>query len=459
MRGLGALLLVVGMLCGVSFPAAAQSLRAAVQSALTTNPELKAADANFRALLFELLQRQGDYEPTVSLFGDVGNEYVDDPAGLSVADNRRSKLYGELGVIAELTLFDGYRRANEVYAAAARVDQSTFELLDASETMALLVAEQYINIARQQQLLQVARRNLARLREIERQADTLVQGGRLPASDRFQVEGSIFAARATIATIDQRLTEAAVRFKRLTGANPSGAFTMPQPVRPPASLEHFVRQSIQNSYRVRIASTNVDVRGYEQGIAESEFLPQLSLNAGASIGDNLDGSSGSERRAFIGIGLSWQLYGGGREERRQALGERRNEALYQRMAVIREVEAQATIAWNAFQTENVRNDLLAAQVRSYRQMRSNYEREFELTTRNVLDLLVAENRLFNAEFEQVNAAAILTFAGYRALAAQSALARHFGVAQSERLLGSLLAPKSGQKPLSVVSRGRALTGR
>ncbi|MFT6674221.1 MAG: adhesin transport system outer membrane protein [Sulfitobacter sp.] len=434
----------------------ADSLKSAVQTALTSNPQLKAADANFRALTYDLLYSEAGFQPTVRLFGDLGSEYVDDPQGLSAADNKRAKFNSQLGVVAELTLFDGYARANRVYAAAARVDQSSFELLDASETMALMVSEQYINIARQQRLLAVAQQNLRRLQNISRQAGTLVEGGRLPASDRIQIQAGIYSAQATIADIQRRLTESLARYKRLVGKSAHANFPLPPPVRPGASMERYVAESVSNSYRVRIAGSNVEVREYEQGIAEADYAPQLTLNAGASLGNNLDGSRGSERRAFVGVGLSWQLYGGKRNARRMGLSERKNEALYQRMAVVREVEELASIAWNAFQMNMIRSEYLASEVRSYQGMVNSYNREFELATRNVLDLLVAENRLYNARFEQVNAAAILSYSGFRALAAQSKLAKYFGVKNSNRVMATQIAARQGQKPLEVIRKGRLL---
>jgi len=451
-------LFLVGTLALISpaTHATAHSLKSAVQTALTTNPQLKASDANFRSLTYDLLQSEAEFEPTVRLFGDVGTEYVDDPQGLSAADNGRAKLNSELGVVAELTLFDGYARNNRVYAAGARVDQSAFELLDASETMALMVTEQYINIARQQLLMKVAQRNLRRLGQISRKAESLVEGGRLPASDRVQIQAGIYSAQATIADIQRRLSESSARYKRLVGKAPHANFGMPKPVRPPSSMETYVANSVRNSFRVRVAGADVDIRGFEQGIAEADYAPQITLNAGASAGSNLDGASGSERRAFVGLGVSWQLYGGKRKERRLGLSERKNEALYQRMAVVREVEELATIAWSAFQMNLIRNDYLTSETRAYERMINNYEREFELATRSVLDLLVAENRLYNAQFEQINAAAILSYSGFRALAAQSQLAKHFGVKNSERVMASQIAPSQGQKPRHVISKGRLL---
>ena len=104
----------------------------------------------------------------------------------------------------------------------------------------------------------------------------------------------------------------------------------------------------------------------------------------------------------------------------------------------------------------VRRDVLTSQVNATERMLRIFESEFELATRSILDLMIAVNRLNNARFEQVNASAILSYSGYRALAAQSKLAQHFGVKNSDRVMAAQIAPREGQKPRDVIGKGRFL---
>lgn len=439
--------------------ASAESLGDAVRAALTSNPAIKAEESDMRAAAYDLLELRGEYQPTVNLFGDAGAEYVDDPAGLPPEDNAETKGTFEIGVVAELTLFDGYKRAYQVYANAARLDRTTFELLDASETMALTVTEAYIDLARQQQLMVVARQNLARHREIARQVESQVEGGRLPISDQLQVEAKIFGAQVTISEIERTLQDAAARYRRLVGKNPAGGLQIPNPGGMPSSLDSLRMASVTNSFRVRQAESNILVSDYEREVADADFKPRVSLNAGGSYGRNLDGSSGEEDRAFIGLNLTWQLYGGGRRSQQLALSERKNAALYDRLEVIREVEELADRAWYALQLTGQRAQFLARQVEVSREIVSQYEGEFQLATRSLLDVLDAETDLFNARFEQVNTAASLAFSRYRVLAAQSRLAEHFGVEQSQSLMALTLGDTGGQEPLSVIEKGRPLVDR
>ena len=439
---------------GLASVAQAQSISQAVGTALTSNPDILAAQSAFRSDVYDLTSRKGDFEPTLSLFGDAGWEYVDDPNGLRASDNAQTKPTSELGVVAEIPLWDGYRRANQVYASAARVDQSNFELLDASETIALLVAEQYINVARQQRLLVIARENRDVLVQIQKQASNLVEGGSLPISDLFQVESTIYAADASITEITRNLEAARVQYRALVGAFPSGPLSIPRSVAPEGSVDTLVQRSIENNYRIRMASSQVEIRGFERDASDADFLPQLSMNAGGSVGHNLDGARGDETRAFVGFGLTWTLYGGQRKDRRLSLDERRNEALHRRMAVVRDVEENARRAYATYDQSGRRAAFLRERVESNTELVRSYRREFELGTRSLLDLLIAENGLFNARFELVNSEAILSFSGYRLLAAQSRLANHFGIEPIGQSVSQPLMPQTGQRPMDIIRKGR-----
>jgi adhesin transport system outer membrane protein len=438
-------------LAGVPQFSEAQSLKSAVQTALTSNPRMRAQDASVRAAAYELLEMRGAYAPVVSVFATVGPERIDDPAGLSVRDNDRTKTAREMGLIAELPLFDGYRRANQVYARAARLDRTMFEYLDASETMALTVVQAYIDVARHQQLLAVAQNNLARHLEISRQVTEQVSGGRLPLSDQLQVESRVENAQITIAELGRELATARAKYRELVGAAP-GALSLPASPRIPPSLPALVQSSIANNYRIKQAQANVDTRKFERGINEADYLPQVMLRAGGSAGADLDGSSGQEDRVFVGVQLDWTIFQGGRDERRKALIERQSEALYRRMSAIREVENLAETAWATYGGNQNISAISARRVATNRELVDQYLQEFQLATRSLIDVLIAETELFASRYEQVNSNAGLAFSGYRMLATQSKLAEHFGVDNTGEVLMLTIQASESEKPFSVIDK-------
>lgn len=414
--------------------ASAQSLSEAVRAALTSNPSARAADADVKASAQELLQLQEDYLPRVTLYGEAGGSYYDDPERLTVDENQDTLVAREVGVEARVTLFDGYARANRVYRNSARLDGAIFRLLDASETLALSAVQAYIDVHRHLQLLGVADANVARHVAIKRQVDELVDGGRLPSSAAFEVDERLLAARLARVEVEQALADARARYKSVVGREPGSALSVPDPGGLPASLETLTARAVGRSYRVRHADTVIRERTYEKGIVEADKLPEVSLRAGARYGVDRFGTEGEESDAFVGVRVDWELYAGGRKARSGALTERARQAMAERDESVRDVQEFAATAWNAYQSGIQRVILIEMRRKSAENVVLQYREEFRAGTRTLLDVLDAERTLFNVRFEEVSARAGLDFNEYRLLAAESRLAEHFGVRLSNAAL-------------------------
>ena len=446
-------ILTAAVLCGLSVPlaapAAAETLRAAVQAAVTTNPAGRAANADVQASALELLQLRGDYMPSVELFGEVGGAYVDAPNRLTPANNGQVRLSREIGVAAEYTLFDGYRRANRVYANAAALDGAIFRLLDASETMALNAVEAYVDVLRHRQLLGVMAENVARHREIARQVQDLVDSGAVPASDAFEAQERTLAARLAHVEVEKALADARARYKAVIGHAPSGRMSLPRVPEPPASLQTLTVMAVKNSYQVRYAETLVQQAGFDKGVKEADLLPELGLRAGVTHNLDRAGTPGPETDAFVGLRLSWEFSTGGRRATRGALTARVREAMAERDEVVRDVQELAARAWNGYHAAVRRAQLTDQQLRASLRIRDQYRVQFEGGTRSLLDLLSAERAYYNIRFQDVSAEASLAFARFRVLAAQSRLSGFFGVDAADIPLDPGFQARAQGRPAAI----------
>ncbi len=411
-------------------PSLADSLQDAVRSAVTTNPAVQAVSDEARASAYDLLKLESEFQPEVSLYGEAGAQRVDDPASLIAVDDDEIMFAREIGLNAELVLFDGARRANLVYSNAARVDSSIFRLLDASETMALNATEVYIDLYRHMLLLESARTNLARHRAIAQQVFDLVEGGKVPLSDRLLAEDRVRATQLVIIDIERRLQEAGARYTRIVGRKRSGQLSVPVPKTGVSSLEQLTAAAVDNSYRVKSANAEIDKAGYDRDISESDRKPRVTLNAGIRYGEDIDGIIGTDSDTFVGLRMNWILYKGGRSARERSMIERRNKAISERNLAIREVRELAERTWYAHQSNLDRARLLDVQLAVNRRLTEQFVTEFEAGARTLLDVLEVERATFQVEFEKISADASLAFSRYRLLAAQSRLAEHFGVGRA-----------------------------
>lgn len=414
-----------------SGPLAAESLRDAVRSAVTENPRARVHDADVKASALELMSLERDYLPTLTATASAGGYYYNDPARLTPANNNRVSAGLEAGLVAEYTIFDGYRRANAVYRDAARVDGTIFGLLDASETLALNAVEAYIDVLRHRQLVAISNVNVSRHQDIQRQVRDLVDGGRLPASERFEVDQRVMAAKLTLVQVREALGQATARYEAVVGHAPGKHMAMPGVSNLPMTRDAFLARATQASYRVKAAETAIRSAEYEQDIGKARDLPQVVLRGGADVGQNLQGVPGRQYDAYVSLGLEWEIFSAGRRARDGALTMRTVQAMAERDKIVREVRELALSTWASYHANIERTVLLDRQLSAARQASNQYQTQFEAGTRTLLDLLDAERAWFNTRFEDVSAEASYAFNQYQLLAIESRLAKHFGIKPAE----------------------------
>lgn len=425
-----AMLLSTIILSGIS-AVNASSMKQAVHSAVTSHPTGKAHRASQRAFAHEVEASRRSYLTQVQIFGDIGKERVSNFTSLSAIDNDTWKLTREIGVSANLVLFDGYERANHLYRSSAQLDGAVYRLLATSETLALNAVEAYVDVVRHRQLLSIARRNIRRHREILVQIDARVKGGKAPASDRTQIEERVYAARAVEVEIKKANADAVSKYRKVVGKEPGRNMSIPPIRNLPGSVRSVVSASIANNYELKAASKTVRESEYAAAINRATTAPKVSLEGRATYSEDRGGSRGSENDLYVGLKLSWKLYDAGiTDAREEALIERTNEAIFTRDAKVRDIREIAEKSWNSFQNGRKRAALLAAQVQSNRTIVRSYIEEYELSKRTLLDVLDAEKALFNSRFQQISISAGYRFSGFRMMATMSRLASYFGIAAS-----------------------------
>ncbi len=157
---------------GLSSPGASD-LRSEVQQAIGTNPEVQAAWRELQAAGQDRRAAWGHYLPSVDVNAGVGREdRQHDGRGSFDTD------YAELAL--SQMLYDGFATASEV----SRLDRAElvryYELLGASEQVALDAVRAYLDVQRYRELVRLAQDNYAKHLEVFNQieARTLSGAGR-----------------------------------------------------------------------------------------------------------------------------------------------------------------------------------------------------------------------------------------------------------------------------------------
>lgn len=394
------------------------TLEKAIRQAVAHNPRIGEAAANRRAIDMEVRQQQGVLLPQVRTEAEYGSERLRGFDGLSSARSKEwRKLGGEGSLVVNQLLFDGGATINQIYRQMARSDAAAWRTFERAELIALDTAEAFLDIVRYSASIQHANAYVAVHERMNAQVGARQQGGRAGLGDAEQVRERLNAARAVRADLKIRLEEAKAAFRRSVGvdANRLGGASRLSGL--PKSQNDAVNQTF--AYNPSLKAAHYDVVAAERDFDSSagRFAPRVSLEGRTTGGRDSGFRVGNFDESTAKLRMDWNLFAGGTDAaRRGELRERVTEAQMRTDSLQRSVRESVHRAWAARANSGTRIGALQGQIVAARRVVTAYRGEYELGQRTLLDLLNAENALFNAALSLEAARTVAVFADYQLLA-------------------------------------------
>jgi TolC family type I secretion outer membrane protein len=425
----GALVLAVS-----GYPAGAQSLEEALARAYVSNPTIESQRAQLRATDELVPQALSGYRPTVEAGADAVNSNVTtrlSPAARERAGRSKQKVTLQSRTVdlsIAQPLYSGGRTQAETKRAEALVQAQRADLLSTEQTVLLDGSTAYLDVVRDQAVLdlninneQVLRRQLEASRdrfnvgEITR-TDVSQAESRLARaiSDRIQSEGLLSGSRAVYA--------------RIIGT-PPGRLTAPRLVFDlPASREETVSLAENNNPTVIAAQYTETAARSAVDSVRGEMLPSANLRGTLSRGWDPNADTDRADTAQVTASVTVPIYQAGStesrvREARQTAGQRRIQIEEAR----RQVVENAIRAWEGLTTAQGTIQSRQSQVRASDIALEGVRQEALVGSRTTLDTLDAEQELLDARVQLVQAQRDEMVAAFSALSATGQL--------SARLLG------------------------
>ncbi|CAM3405198.1 TolC family outer membrane protein [Halomonas lysinitropha] len=398
-------------------------LRQVVQQAISTNPEVQAAWNGFRASGNDIGVARGNYLPSVDVSAGVGVEDRELDGRGSYDTN-----------FAELTitqmLWDGLATASEVERLDRAELVSYYELLGASEDVALEATQAYLDVQRYRELVRLAQDNYREHLRVFDQIEERVRSGAGRGVDLEQISGRLSLAESNLMTEASNLHDVTARYQRIVGDLPAENLAeAPQmDERLPGDVSRAVDLAFQGNPEFHAAIENIEASRAEQRGTRSAFQPRLDLRGRTGTYENSDGSfdviADGERRDRHSIELvaSMNLYRGGSDLASfRAASDRVEQAVNQREQACINVRQTTQIAYNDTQRLREQMQYLNGHRQSIDRVRGAYQQQFDIGERTLLDLLDSENEYFEASRAYVNAEYDVATADARTLAAMGQL--------------------------------------
>ncbi|GKW49307.1 TolC family outer membrane protein [Halomonas sp. NCCP-2165] len=422
------LVLAVGAAClsGVTTTASAQSmagnLTEAAQRAINTNPEVQASWHGFQAAIDEVGVARGNYFPSVDLVGGIGREARE-------GDGRGSFSSDFVEISLTQMLYDGFATRSAVEELDRAKLVRYYELLGASEEVALETTRAYLDVQRFRELVALAQDNYAEHLRVFNQIEERVGTGAGRGVDLEQISGRLALAESNLLTEASNLHDVSARYLRLVGELPAENLA-PAPSmddRMPASVAEAVRMAYEGNPGFHAAIENIAASRAEREGARSAFHPRLDFRARHGT-NNLDDVAGRRDHSVVELVASINLFNGGSD-----LAEfRRTSDLLEQSMDLRDLECsnvrQTTqIAYNDTRRLREQMNHLNQHRQSIDRVRGAYQQQFDIGQRTLLDVLDSENEYFEASRAYANAQYDLALAQARTLASMGGLLPALGI--------------------------------
>ncbi len=398
-------------------PVAAQamSLEEAVNSAIIFHPEIQRDEALERAADQEIEQSFARYLPTADVDLSVGAEGTSSPvtrtAGKGFRVLRRTEA---LGVINQM-IIDGGATPGLVDAARANRRGATGDLQETAELVAIDAVQFYLNVQRDGEFVRLAEDNVAEHEELVQLVRGLVAAGRGSQADNAQASSRLALAQSTLEELRGTLRESISRFTETVGTEPEDLepTALPGDYIEPATLDEAIALAMENNPSVLASAARVDQTGHEIRVARANYYPRVDLEAFGNLRDNVDGVSGGDHDVNVRGRARWNVFNGfgdvAEVRRREQLN---NAAVGTFDDERRRVREETRVVWDGLTTARNQVPPLREHVAAQRRVRQAYRGQFDVGRRTLLDLLDAQNELFQAELQLTDAEFNVTVSEY-----------------------------------------------
>ena len=408
---------VSAVILGVfSAPASAESLQEALSKAYLFNPTLKAARAQLRAVDENVARAKSGFRPTVN--GEVSRTLQNIDTSPSFAGQEGNFTSNNYSVTLVQPIFRGFRTINAVQGAQAGVEAGREDLRAAEQTVLLNAVTAYVNVVRDQAVLNLQQNNQRVLTQQLKAAQDRFEVGEVTKTDVAQARARASGAESAISQARAQLQADRATFAQLVG-NAPGTLRDPGPTRlVPKSQEES--KKIGEGENPFIIAAIFRERAQDHLIKETkgELLPSVSLQANYTRSTGGPGATDREDVATVTGVVSIPIYQGGEEYARIRQGiETRSQLRHQIDEQREAVRASIIAAWGNYTAARAQIKSDQEQVDANRVALAGVREEEKVGQRTVLDVLNAEQELLNSEVSLATSRRDLVVASYELLSA------------------------------------------
>lgn len=411
-----AVLAASAMLAGVQ-AAQAETLQEVIGDLLITHDRIRAFDASTEASKERIEETWGLWYPTLNLTANTGTERL-----MKKAPNTDTNFdFRELDINVTQLLWDFGVTNAAIKTAQLQKRQNEETLLSTRQALALEAVSAYYNLRKFEQSLSYALQSENNIKKQAELENTRVESGQGYSTDLLQAKTQLAGAEARRVVAEGTLIQAKNRAMTVFSRPSDEVTALEAPPLPldllPKTLEEAVEIAKENNPQLKIFL--LLEKTMEQQLKSnraSKYLPAIEASLDRKYKTNISGTSGYSEETMVKVEATYAFNLGfiANNSIRASQKDLENASRNYRDTMLT-VEEQVRNAWQTLRTAQENAQLLENQANLANAFLEVAREERKLGKRSLIDVLVGETALINAQSDAAAAKADIAVATFTLL--------------------------------------------
>jgi len=408
--------------------------------AVTNHPQVDQAKARIGVAAQENKVVKSDFFPTLSAGATAGRIYSDNATtrGLTTTRGAAYSGLGEGTASLQQPIFNGFGTSNRLKASRAAELSTSLQLQDVKEQVALQTVQAYLSVLEARSVLLRLQNQESKMNDYLNRIRTNVEDGGADNAKLQQAEDVRVLLNGFVADYTGQLKAAQSRYQELTGAAPMDDMQVPMVngALIPTNIEEAIALAETEHPAIRASTAQATAAAFNIDAEKAELYPELVGELSYLKSDKVEeiGGEVEDRRAVLR--LNWDFETGGAQYARiKQRHFEKSEALAREEEIRGQIERDIKITYAERDVAMKRLKNQRERVALNKKLFETYETQFDGGRVDLLQLMQADNQLFNTQIEE-------TVYQYRLLGAQYNILASLGQLQQSVLAA---APTEGQK--------------
>lgn len=403
----------------------AAPLNEELRDLVTSHPLIQSNRFQLQSANQDVKASLSPYLPSLDLTADAGEERVSTEAIRATSGGPLESGTETWGLSLTQNVYDGGLRASGRLTSKLQRDVADITLTSVRQSVMFEGISSYLDVLRQSQLLDLSDQNENNIRRQLNLEDERVRRGSGIAVDVLQAKSRLQIALERKVFVQGALVDARSRYLQVFSRQPEPA-TMRMPAPPnsllPRTLDDAIGIALVENPAVKSGQKQIEIADQNREGVRSEFFPTVDIVAEGNYEDDFNGVPGIRRDYSLKVRANWNLFNG------LSTRSRSKGAAYTYQArqsdyvqTRRKIEEQTRLSWQALMTARERVELLDNAVNIAGEVFESRERLRESGRETALNVLDAENEVFNARINYTSALFDARVATYQLLLAMGRL--------------------------------------